>query len=177
MSCNASNSPLFSALPSHLSIDDLKKAPLLECCILEAVRLRSPGIITRMVVKPVRVSSYTIPPGDLLMLSPYWSHQDEAVFPDAGSFQPYRWLDKASFPDTFIAFGGGRYQCPGRWFAMMEMQIFIAVLLYNFHFRLEDKKVPEPSPLHVVGVPQPATPYHVTVSRRRHRDSVYMTTV
>lgn len=172
-----SNCLFLLALLFQLSLDDLKKVPLLEYCILEAIRLRSPGMIARKVVKPISVASYTIPAGDLLMLSPYWTHQDEDVFPDAKKFKPYRWQNKTTASDKFIAFGGGRYQCPGRWFAMMEMQIFVAVILYNFNFRTQVKTLPEPSPLHLVGVPQPTLPYDVTITRRRHWDTVYLTTV
>ena len=159
-----------------MTIEDLKKVPLLEYCVLEAIRLRSPGIIARKVIKPINVYKYTIPVGDLLMVSPYWTHHDNSVFPDAENFQPYRWQDRAEFADKLIAFGGGRYQCPGRWFAMMEIQIFISVLLYNFNIRLAGL-VPEPSPLHAVGVPQPAEYCPVTISRRKHWNKFYMTTV
>ncbi|CAI9578990.1 unnamed protein product [Staurois parvus] len=66
----------------HLSITavDLKKVPYVKSCVLEAIRLRSPGVITRKVVKPLKVYNYEIPPGDLLMLSPYWIHRDPKYF-------------------------------------------------------------------------------------------------
>lgn len=38
-----------------VSEDDLKKLPLIKWCILESIRLRSPGVITRKVVKPVKI--------------------------------------------------------------------------------------------------------------------------
>lgn len=38
-----------------VSEDDLKKLPLIKWCILEAIRLRAPGIITRKVLKPVKI--------------------------------------------------------------------------------------------------------------------------
>ncbi len=57
-----------------------------------------------------------------------------------------RWLecdlDKAQLLDGFVGFGGGRYQCPGRWFALMEMQLFVAMLLQQFNLDLLDPLPP-----------------------------------
>ncbi|XP_059794549.1 24-hydroxycholesterol 7-alpha-hydroxylase isoform X3 [Balaenoptera ricei] len=38
-----------------VSEDDLKKLPLIKWCILETIRLRAPGVITRKVLKPVKI--------------------------------------------------------------------------------------------------------------------------
>ncbi|KAG8511988.1 24-hydroxycholesterol 7-alpha-hydroxylase, partial [Galemys pyrenaicus] len=61
---------------------------------------------------------YTVPSGDLLMLSPFWLHRNPKYFPEPESFNPERWkkanLEKHAFLDGFMAFGNGKYQCPGR---------------------------------------------------------------
>lgn len=58
-----------------------------------------------------------------------------------------RWLacdlDKYQFIEGFVGFGGGRYQCPGRWFALMEMHLFVAMVMCLFDIELLDK-VPQP---------------------------------
>ena len=58
-----------------------------------------------------------------------------------------RWLacdlDKYQFIEGFVGFGGGRYQCPGRWFALMEMHLFVAMVICLFDIELLDK-VPQP---------------------------------
>ncbi|EFB13338.1 hypothetical protein PANDA_007630, partial [Ailuropoda melanoleuca] len=101
-----------------VSEDDLKKLPLIKWCILEAIRLRAPGVITRKVLKPVKILNYTVPCGDLLMLSPFWLHRNPKYFPEPELFKPERWkkanLEKHAFLDWFVAFGSGKYQCPGR---------------------------------------------------------------
>ncbi|EHB10898.1 24-hydroxycholesterol 7-alpha-hydroxylase [Heterocephalus glaber] len=101
-----------------VSEDKLKKLLLIKWCILEAIRLRAPGVITRKVVKPVKILNYTVPSGDLLMLSPFWLHRNPKYFPDPESFRPERWkeanLEKHVFLDGYMAFGGGKFQCPGR---------------------------------------------------------------
>ena len=154
-----------------MSFEDVKKLRLVEWCILETIRLRSVGMIARKLTEPLQVRGFTIPAGDMLMVSPYWAHRNEFAFPDADSFIPHRWnqtsgSDKPSAADNFIAFGGGRFQCPGRWFAMMEMQLFVSVILCVFDMELLKVEVPSPSPKHVVGVPHPDSPCYVKMCKR-----------
>jgi len=156
---------------AEVSLTDIKKLQIVERCILEAIRLRSPGMIARKLTQHIQVQGFTIPAGDMLMISPYWAHRNEAAFPDADSFVPDRWIQtvgsKKSTPtDNFIAFGGGRFQCPGRSFAMMEIQMFVSVLLCRFDMELVEKKVPSPSPQHVVGVPHPVSQCYVEICNR-----------
>uniref|UniRef100_A0A8C6RU47 24-hydroxycholesterol 7-alpha-hydroxylase n=1 Tax=Nannospalax galili TaxID=1026970 RepID=A0A8C6RU47_NANGA len=125
-----------------VSEEDLKQLLLIKWCILEAIRLRAPGVITRKVVKPVTILNYTVPSGDLLMLSPFWLHRNPKYFSEPELFKPERWekanLEKHAFLDCFMAFGGGKFQCPGRWFALAEIQICIVLILYKYECSLLD---------------------------------------
>ncbi|CAG5121635.1 unnamed protein product, partial [Candidula unifasciata] len=139
----------------------------LKQCVLEAIRLHSPGIISRRVVQEVTVQGYTIPPGDLLMVSPYWAHRDPESFPEPQIFKPERWsgMEKNVFPEEFLAFGGGRYQCPGRWFALMEIHLYVAVFVSMFDCQLLNG-IPDVCTLHVVGTQQPVHPCPVLLVNR-----------
>ncbi|XP_051501448.1 24-hydroxycholesterol 7-alpha-hydroxylase-like isoform X2 [Myxocyprinus asiaticus] len=103
---------------TKVTLDDLQQMPYLKWCIMEAIRLRAPGAITRKVVRPLKLQNYIIPSGDMLMLSPYWAHRNPKLFPDPEDFKPERWekadLEKNVFLEGFVAFGGGKNQCPGR---------------------------------------------------------------
>ncbi|OWK55824.1 24-hydroxycholesterol 7-alpha-hydroxylase [Lonchura striata] len=148
----------------EVSEEDLKKIPFIKWCTLEAIRLRSPGAITKKVINPIKIKNFTVPAGDMLMLSPYWLHRNPKYFPDPEIFKPDRWkeanLEKNAFLDSFVAFGGGKHQCPGRWFAIMEIQLFVVLFLYKYEFVLLDA-VPKESPLHLVGTQQPMAPLQV----------------
>ncbi|XP_068135154.1 24-hydroxycholesterol 7-alpha-hydroxylase isoform X2 [Hyperolius riggenbachi] len=156
----------------HLNMTEaeLKRMPFVKWCILEAIRLRSPGAITRKVVQPLQVYNYEIPSGDMLMVSPYWLHRDPKHFPEPDKFKPERWqkahLEKNAFLEGFVAFGGGKYQCPGRWFALMEIHMLVVLILYKYEFQLLDP-VPKQSNLHLVGTQQPDGPFRV---RYKHRE-------
>ncbi|XP_065883241.1 24-hydroxycholesterol 7-alpha-hydroxylase-like isoform X2 [Dysidea avara] len=135
-------------------------------CVLEAIRLRPPGMITRKVTETHTLGDYTIPQGHYLMLSPFWEHRNPDLFPSPDKFDPDRWrscdLNKNQFLEGFVGFGGGRYQCPGRWFALMEMHLVVAMVIHMMDFQMLDQ-VPDPSPLHLVGSPQPQQPCRVAV--------------
>ncbi|XP_067931990.1 24-hydroxycholesterol 7-alpha-hydroxylase-like [Watersipora subatra] len=147
----------------------LHKLKYIRCCFLEAIRIRSPGVIIRMVIKPFQVKGYTVPAGDLLMLSPYWAHRNETFFPEPERFYPERWIkcdfSKNEFLPGFVAFGGGRYMCPGRWYALMELHILISLLFYKFDMKLEGK-LPNHNIMHLVGVQQPDDQCYINMQPR-----------
>nr|KAF6341104.1 cytochrome P450 family 39 subfamily A member 1 [Myotis myotis] len=153
-----------------VSEDDLKKLPLIKWCILETIRLRAPGAITRKVLKPIKILNFTVPSGDLLMLSPFWLHRNPKYFPEPESFKPERWkeanLEKHAFLDGFVAFGSGKYQCPGRWLAMLEIEMCIILLFYYYDCSLLDP-LPKQSSLHLVGVQQPEGQCRMEYTQRK----------
>ncbi|KAF6113371.1 cytochrome P450 family 39 subfamily A member 1 [Phyllostomus discolor] len=153
-----------------VSEDDLKKLPLIKWCILETIRLRAPGAITRKVMKPVKILNYTVPSGDLLMLSPFWLHRNPKYFPEPELFKPERWkeanLEKHAFLDYFVAFGSGKYQCPGRWLALLEIEICIILLFYYYDCSLLDP-LPKQRSLHLLGVQQPEGQCRIEYKQRK----------
>ncbi|XP_047716163.1 24-hydroxycholesterol 7-alpha-hydroxylase isoform X3 [Prionailurus viverrinus] len=116
------------------------------------------------------VPNYTVPSGDLLMLSPFWLHRNPKYFPEPEVFKPERWkkanLEKNAFLDGFMAFGSGKYQCPGRWFALLQIQICIILILYKYDCSLLDP-LPKQSSLHLVGVQQPEGQCHIEFKQRK----------
>uniref|UniRef100_F7CQT2 24-hydroxycholesterol 7-alpha-hydroxylase n=2 Tax=Monodelphis domestica TaxID=13616 RepID=F7CQT2_MONDO len=153
-----------------ISEKDLKKLPLIKWCVLETIRLVSPGIITRKVMEPMKILSYTIPAGDILMLSPFWIHRNPKYFPEPELFKPERWekadLEKNASLDCFVAFGGGKYPCPGRWFVLLEIEIFVALLFYKYQLHLVDP-FPKQSLKQLMGVQRPVTSCRVEYKCRK----------
>ncbi|XP_052809857.1 24-hydroxycholesterol 7-alpha-hydroxylase-like [Mya arenaria] len=152
-----------------LSFEDLKQLPYLRCCVQEALRLQSEGIVGRKIVKDINLLGYDLQKGDLLVLCPYWAHRNEQFFPDPEAFKPERWegvsFARMSYRQGFIAFGGGRSQCPGRYFAHSVMQKFVASFLLQFHCT-PHTPVPAASMMHLVGVQHPTSDFIVSCSKR-----------
>ncbi|RYP83580.1 hypothetical protein DL769_001334 [Monosporascus sp. CRB-8-3] len=84
-------------------------------------------------------------------------HYDEEIYPNAYGFEPFRFARpgemanmlakingneqtrhtenarlSATLDDAFLGFGFGKHACPGRFFAINEMKIFIAHMLLNY---------------------------------------------
>lgn len=75
---------------------------------------------------------WTLPKGQIVMVSIYLMHNDETLFPAARRFEPDRFLEHK--PDTYewIPFGGGVRRCIGASFANMEMNVVLRTLLRDF---------------------------------------------
>jgi len=56
---------------------------------------------------------------------------DERCFPDAAAFAPQRWLGDAN-RRVSMPFGAGPRICPGRYLAMLEIKLAMAMLLGGF---------------------------------------------
>ena len=113
---------------------DAGGSDLREATVLEVQRVR-PVIdkTARQVRAPsLRLGRWTLPEGQVVLVSIYLIHLDETLFPDARRFNPDRFADRR--PDTYqwIPFGGGGRRCIGAAFAHMEMNVVLHTLLRDF---------------------------------------------
>ncbi|KAL3140850.1 hypothetical protein ABBQ32_005388 [Trebouxia sp. C0010 RCD-2024] len=128
------------------------RTSLLAACVAEAVRLRAPGIAVRMAACNLAVpaghhTTVHVHKGDMLAVSPYESHHDERFFqPHPAGYDPLRGglqCPGAGLHEVpgvggiaGLVFGGGRYRCPGRFFAEMEMALTVGFLLTHWDMQL-----------------------------------------
>ncbi len=114
--------------------------PFVDACINETMRLKPVAPI--LVLQPTRdtvVADIKVPKDTLLMCLMRVGATDERRFPGAGGFEPERWMDgqmrgaSASSPKRVsMPFGAGPRLCPGRYLAILEMKMVIAMLLSGF---------------------------------------------
>src|SRR6266702_3377313 len=121
---------------------DAGGSDLREATILEVQRVR-PVIdrTARQVRAPsMRLGRWTLPEGQIVLVSIYLIHSNEALFPHARSFDPDRFA--GSRPDThqWIPFGGGVRRCIGAAFAHMEMNVVLRTLLRDFTLEPTSKR-------------------------------------
>lgn len=123
------------ALLDRLVADvDAGSDELLNATILEVMRTR-PAIDStfREVKSPtMQIGPWTLPKDQTIIASIGLMNSDEAVFTDAGRFDPDRFLTDPPDPVAFIPYGGGIRRCIGAAFANMEMRIVIRTLLRNY---------------------------------------------
>jgi cytochrome P450 len=111
-----------------------------EACANETMRLKPVApIIIKQAVRDSVVAGIAVPAGQLLMCLMRPAAVDERHFPTAQAFDPARRLAEAaparaasSAKRVAMPFGAGPRLCPGRYLAMLEMKMAIAMLLGGF---------------------------------------------
>ncbi|GAB3560122.1 cytochrome P450 [Spirosoma fluminis] len=104
--------------------------------IQESLRLYPPAwIMSRLAHNDDHIGPYVIPAGDTALVCPYLLHRDPATWPDPDRFDPDRFAagaDKDRHSYAYLPFGGGPRLCIGNQFALMEMQILLAMFIREF---------------------------------------------
>lgn len=104
---------------------DLVGLPTLRGVVLETLRLRPPGIAAgRRVTGPIEVAGRTVPPGPMVMYSPWVTHRMPEVWPEPERFLPERWAVEPP-PGSFVPFGGGARRCLGFGLATTELGVLV----------------------------------------------------
>ena len=118
------------------SYADLAGLPYTYSVIQEALRLYPPaGTMARVALADDVISGWPVPAGSVIFFSPYVTHRLAEHWPDPEVFAPERFSDQTSGLRpryAYFPFGGGPRQCIGKNFALMEMQIVLALLAQRF---------------------------------------------
>jgi sterol 14-demethylase len=94
----------------------------------------------RLVREDFEIEGTAVKAGQLIAVSPAVNNRLPEDFPEADSFDPYRYIDPRQDDIinrwTWIPFGAGRHRCVGAQFAMMQIKAIFSVLLQNYEFEL-----------------------------------------
>ncbi|WP_420146939.1 cytochrome P450 [Spirosoma sp.] len=133
------NPDLFRSLPYTLQV------------IQESLRLYPPAwIMSRLALGNDQLGPYTIPAGATALVCPYLLHRDPTSWPDPERFKPERFAPGGEKDQlhsyAYLPFGGGPRLCIGNQFALMEMQILLAMLVREFDIQpaLNQQITPRP---------------------------------
>lgn len=144
------------------SPDAFRTLPYTMQVIQESLRLHPPAwIMSRLALADDSIGPYTIPAGDTALVSPYLLHRNPADWPNPDRFDPDRFApgrDKEQHSYAYLPFGGGPRLCIGNQFALMEMQILLALLVRTFTIRSASDQRITPHPLITL---RPRKPIHV----------------
>jgi sterol 14-demethylase len=146
----------------------VREAKETEWAVKEAARLHPPlFMLLRAARQDFEVGGYHIGRGTMCITSPWVAHRDNAVFSEAARFDPKRFAPERaedSRPYAYIAFGGGRHQCMGNSFALLQIKTILAELLRRYDFEMFGDPIESDFQGLVIG---PKMPCRVRY-RRRH---------
>lgn len=125
----------------------------LEACLNETMRLKPVGPLNVMqALRDTQVGDVQLPAGAMVWCVMRHDTLQDRYFRDAGRFDPQRWLGDgprsaaASAKRVSMPFGAGPRICPGRYLALLEMKMAIAMLFNSFDvqsIRTEDDVEPD----------------------------------
>lgn len=129
--------------PDPMSIVTL---PYLSAVCNEALRIYPTQLFAfpRLVESPVEVMGYELHPGTILIGNIYSTHQRQDLYPKPQEFQPERFIEKQFSPYEFLPFGGGSRVCIGGTFALFEMKLILATILFNYQLELVSDRPERP---------------------------------
>jgi cytochrome P450 len=120
------------------TIDQMDALDYLGACASEAMRLKPVAPFMPLeALRETAVAGVRVPKGALVWCVLRHDSVDDKYFPNAGAFEPQRWLeqdDAGAAIDKKVAmpFGSGLRTCPGRYLALLEIKVAMAMLLARF---------------------------------------------
>ncbi|MEO7179967.1 MAG: cytochrome P450 [Gemmatimonadaceae bacterium] len=136
-----------------LGAEDLARLPFTRAVLTETMRLFPPAwIVGRRAIKEYALGDHDLPARTIVLMSQWIVHRDPRWWPDAGAFQPERWLPGGSALDparpkfSYFPFGAGTRVCIGEQFAWLEGILALATIARRWRLRLSSgaQVVPQP---------------------------------
>jgi len=120
------------------TVENLRRAVLLERVIRESLRLLPPAIWNaRVTVAPTELGGHELPAGTEILLSIFETHHAPDLYSEPDCFKPNRWADIDPGPHAYCPFGAGPRMCIGAAFAMFELPLVLAMILQRFRLTLK----------------------------------------
>lgn len=130
------------AAPAPYSIEKLNELDYLDACINESMRLKPVApVLPLQAARDTVIDDIEIPANTIIFGLFRRDSMDDKHLPNAAQFDPERWLMQNAQPgDSGInsvkrismPFGAGPRICPGRYLALLEMKIALAMLFSRF---------------------------------------------
>jgi cytochrome P450 len=125
---------------SDFSPDQMAQLVYLEACAHESMRLK-PVAPTNVLeaLNDTTIGDVAVPAGTLVWCVMRGDSVDDRYFPNATAFDPERWLNDPEDSGgasvnkrVSMPFGSGPRVCPGRYLALLEIKMAMALLLSRF---------------------------------------------
>jgi cytochrome P450 len=129
--------------PNHPILPDypmLQQLPWLDAALNESMRLTPVAPFLGLeCTRETVVGDVLLPANTTVMILTRIASMYPAYFPEPEKFLPERWLGDAESDliKKILPFGGGPRLCPGRFLALAEIKMIVAMLVKNFDIHLQ----------------------------------------
>lgn len=132
--------------PMHPTREELAQLEYVEACAHETMRLKPVApLIGLQTLHETTIGDVQVPPGVMVFSLMRRDSVSEEFIPHAAAFEPERWLVEGGARQAASAakrismpFGAGPRICPGRYLALLEMKMAMAMLLNHFEIQSVD---------------------------------------
>jgi cytochrome P450 len=126
---------------------DLAKLKYSRMVTDETLRIYPPtALLARQNIEADSIGGYTVPPGSMIVLVPYFVHRYPGIWENPEVFDPQRFSDEAPArpKSAFIPFASGPRVCLGNSFALLEMVLAFSMVSARYRLtRTETGKITE----------------------------------
>ncbi|KAI8960758.1 putative cytochrome P450 [Daldinia sp. FL1419] len=148
------------AMPTRpWTYDEITSLPFLDCFVKETYRMRDPVFQAARNPKTdvIVPGGWLIPANSVIIPTFPAIYQNKYYWDNAHTFNPDRWLDKATNKRrhrlAFTPFGAGPRGCIGYNVALLETKLTIANLVWRYHFENVSKEPVEYDPKFILTRP------------------------
>jgi cytochrome P450 len=120
------------------TLETIPRMPLLDRVLKESMRLlpSAPLLFIRSCRTEAKLGPVTLPRRANVVLSPFITQRDAAVFPEPSRFVPSRWETLQPTPYEYMPFGAGPRMCIGAAFANLTLRLVLPMILTRFRLTL-----------------------------------------
>jgi cytochrome P450 len=116
-----------------LTIEQVDRLDFLEACTHESMRLKPAApFISVEALEDTVVGDVAVGKGTIVLCLMRDTSPDNPRFENAAQFDPERWLQDSVNRKASMPFGAGPRICPGRYLALLEIKVAMAMLLARF---------------------------------------------
>jgi cytochrome P450 len=116
-----------------LTIEQLGQLAFLDACVHESMRLKPAApFLSAEALEHTTVGDVAIDKGTIVLCLMRDTSPDNSHFEHAAQFDPGRWLQDSVNRKAAMPFGAGPRICPGRYLALLEIKVAMAMVLARF---------------------------------------------
>ncbi|MCX8479686.1 MAG: cytochrome P450 [Chitinophagales bacterium] len=151
-----------------IDMTKMMQLPYMRMVIMESMRLYPPvWSFGRKAIDEDQIMGYTIPKGTSVNIPVYCIHRHPDYWKHPDAFYPEHFLPEAMKERdkfAYLPFSQGMHRCIGEHFAIMEMQMVLMRLYFQYEIHFATDKAPV---LHPLVTLKPKEPIYFTIQKRK----------